>query len=50
METVRRVEVLDGYRLRVEFSDGMAGELDLSNRLFGPVFEPLADSEHRGLL
>ncbi|MFQ5527100.1 MAG: DUF2442 domain-containing protein [Thermoanaerobaculia bacterium] len=38
-----RVEALDGYRLRVEFSDGTAGEVDLSERLFGPVFEPLKD-------
>ena len=40
---VRRVKALDGYRLRVEFSDGVAGEVDLSGRLFGPVFEPLKE-------
>ncbi|MCH7666199.1 MAG: DUF2442 domain-containing protein [Acidobacteria bacterium] len=40
-----RVEALDRYRLRIEFSDGVAGEIDLSERLFGPVFEPLRDRE-----
>jgi hypothetical protein len=30
-------------RLLVEFSDGVRAELDLSSRLFGPVFEPLRD-------
>jgi hypothetical protein len=37
------VEVLEGYRLAVEFSDGLRGEIDVSGRLFGPVFEPLRD-------
>jgi hypothetical protein len=27
----------------VEFDDGVAGEINLSDRLFGPVFEPLKD-------
>ncbi len=43
MARVSRVEALEGYRLRVEFSDGVGGEIDLSDRLFGPVFEPLKD-------
>ena len=38
-----RVEALGGYRIHVEFEDGTAGEIDLSDRLFGPVFEPLRD-------
>ncbi len=29
-----------GYRLLVEFEDGAKGEVDLAERLFGPVFEP----------
>lgn len=41
--TVRTVEALTGHRLRVEFSDGLIGEVDLSERLFGSVFEPLKD-------
>lgn len=45
MHRVTRVEPLDGYRLLVEFADGMKGEVNLSNRLFGPVFEPLQDPE-----
>ena len=38
-----KVEALDGYRLSVVFDDGVAGIVDLSARLFGPVFEPLKD-------
>lgn len=40
-----RVQALEAYRLRIEFTDGLAGEVDLSNRLFGPVFEPLRERE-----
>lgn len=43
MPRVIRVTALSGYRLRVEFDDGTAGEIDLIDRLFGPVFEPLHD-------
>lgn len=40
---VTRVEPLDGFRLAVEFSDGVHGEVDLEDDLWGPVFEPLRD-------
>lgn len=43
MHKIVKVEVLEGYRLRVIFDDGVAGIVDLSERLFGPVFEPLKD-------
>ncbi len=43
MQKVSRVKPLDGYRIYVEFEDGTAGQIDLSDRLFGPVFEPLRD-------
>lgn len=29
--------------MRVVFDDGVEGDIDLSDRLFGPVFEPLRD-------
>ena len=45
MEKVIGVRVLEGYRLFVQFDDGTQGEVDLSDRLFGPVFEPLRDRE-----
>ena len=38
-----KVEARPDQRLFVEFSDGTSGEVDLSSRLFGPVFEPLRD-------
>lgn len=34
---------VDGYRLRVSFSNGDSGIVDLSDALWGPVFEPLRD-------
>ena len=45
MVKVTRVEPIRRYRLRVEFSDGVRGEVDLTDRLFGSVFEPLKDVE-----
>jgi hypothetical protein len=43
LQKVTRVSALGGYRIYVEFEDGTAGQIDLSDRLFGPVFEPLRD-------
>jgi hypothetical protein len=40
---VTAVEPLDGYRLRLTFEDGVSGEIDLADELWGPVFEPLRD-------
>jgi hypothetical protein len=42
---VRQVEVLDGYRLRLSFDDGVVGVVDLESRIVGRggVFEALAD-------
>jgi hypothetical protein len=45
MEKISKVTPLKGYHLFVEFDDGVRGEIDLSDRLFGPVFEPLRDPE-----
>ena len=33
------------YTLWLRFSDGTAGEVDLTNELDGPVFEPLRDKD-----
>jgi len=41
---VTDVEVLGHYRLRLTFSDGLAGDVDLSDlRDWGGVFAPLRD-------
>ena len=37
------VKALDGFRLEIGFTDGTAGVIALSDRLFGPMFEPLRD-------
>jgi hypothetical protein len=42
---VKDVKALSGYRLYLEFEDGVSGEVDLSDRIFGPVFEPLKDEK-----
>jgi len=46
MTQLTRVEARRGWRLYLEFSDGVRGEVDVSARLFGPVFEPLRDEEY----
>ena len=43
MIRVSDVEVLDGYRLRLGFSDGTHRIVDLAAELSGPIFEPLRD-------
>ena len=40
---VTDAKYVDGYRVWVAFNDGTAGEVDLSARLHGEVFEPLKD-------
>jgi hypothetical protein len=37
------VEHVQGYRIRVAFEDGAAGEINLEPELWGEVFEPLRD-------
>lgn len=34
-----------GYKLRLKFSDGLEGDIDLKDEIYGPVFEPLRDIE-----
>jgi hypothetical protein len=43
MPKIIHVTALSGYRLQVEFDDGTAGEIEIADRLFGQVFEPLHD-------
>lgn len=41
--SVTDVEPLEGFTLRLRFSDGTERELDLEPELWGPVFEPLKE-------
>jgi len=34
-----------GYTVWLRFSDGAEGEVDLTNELYGPIFEPLKNRE-----
>lgn len=43
METVVEVVALEDYRLKLRFDDGVSGTVDLSDDLWGPMFEPLRD-------
>ena len=43
MPRMTQVSALPGYKLSVAFDDGIAGTIELQDRLFGPVFEPLRD-------
>jgi hypothetical protein len=40
---VDAVQHLDAYKLRLTFSNGKRKTVDLSQELYGPVFEPLKD-------
>ncbi len=40
---VTAVEPLQGFRLRLSFTDGLVREVDLSGDLWGPMAEPLQD-------
>jgi hypothetical protein len=44
------IEIVDAkyvgdYKIELKFNDGVSGEIDLENELWGPVFEPLKDKE-----
>ena len=43
MVKVTGFERLGEYRLRLTFSDGMVGDIDLATELWGEMFEPLRD-------
>lgn len=41
---VTRAVHVAGYRVHLWFNDGTDGEVDLSGKLDGPIFEPLRDA------
>lgn len=41
--TVVSAEHVEDYKIRLAFHDGIAGTIDFSDWLDGPVFEPLKD-------
>ena len=43
MNRIVRVTARPEYIIELLFADGTRGNVDLSARLFGPVFEPLRD-------
>lgn len=43
---VTRAEHIEGHRVRVWFNDESSGEIDLSESLDGPIFEPLRDVDY----
>src|ERR1700679_2895751 len=43
LDRITAVEQLDGFRLRLTFTDGLVREVDLSSDLWGLMAEPLQD-------
>jgi Protein of unknown function (DUF2442) len=43
MIRIVEAQYVAGYTIHLKFSDGLEGDVDLSDRLFGPVFAPLLD-------
>jgi hypothetical protein len=43
MHRIVDVKPIPGYILEVEFSDGLVGSIDITDRLFGEMFEPLRE-------
>jgi Protein of unknown function (DUF2442) len=43
---ITMVEPLEGYSLRLTFSDGLVRDVDLSHLLHGPLGEPLRDLDY----
>ncbi len=43
---VTNVEPLNGFRLRLVFTDGLIREVDLSDDLWGQMAEPLQDPDY----
>lgn len=41
--SVVEARYLGGHRVWLRFDDGVEGEVDLRDELYGPVFEPLKD-------
>ena len=42
---VEKLEYLEAYKLRLTFSDRVTQEIDLTEELYGEIFEPLKDIE-----
>lgn len=40
---VRNAKYINDFKLWVSFDDGTSGEVDLENKLSGPMFEPLKE-------
>ncbi|MBN1960959.1 MAG: DUF2442 domain-containing protein [Deltaproteobacteria bacterium] len=45
MARMTKVEARSDYKLYVEFDDGTSGEISLASSLWGPVFEPLKNTQ-----
>ena len=43
---ITSVEPLDGFRLRLAFTDGLVREVNLSDDLWGQLAEPLQDPDY----
>ena len=42
---VQDAQYLEDYKIKIEFTDGKSGIVNLQNELYGTVFEPLRDKK-----
>ena len=42
---LQKSEYRGGYRIWLQFADGVEGEVDLESELWGEIFEPLKDTD-----
>ncbi len=46
MIKVKSAKYMKNYEIKIEFSDGYKGIVDLKDELWGPIFEPLKIKEN----
>ncbi|TAL68465.1 MAG: DUF2442 domain-containing protein [Bacteroidetes bacterium] len=46
MIEIKNAKYIDNYKIWLEFSDGTSGIADLSEDLWGKIFEPLKDKNY----
>ena len=48
MKLIRVIEAnyLEGYKIKLKFTDGTFGIVDLEKEIYGQIFEPLKDIEY----
>ena len=43
---IKDAKYIRDYIIWIKFHDGLSGEIDLKDEIYGPIFEPLKDLEY----